>query len=109
MDFSKDGNYLLTGSLDGSVKLWLTSEGHCLTTYRTYSLPVWYVRFNPQNRLFIVLYSDGYFQLFNTDSVQETYHMITPFDDFSAVSWSPKSNYFFLGYTCGIIMAIGIE
>ena len=94
MDFSRDGNYLITGGLDGSLKLWLTQEGRCLVNYRTYSSPIWFVRFNPTNRVIIVVYSSCLLQFFNTDDIQEAYHFSFNWRGLTAVAWSKQSNYF---------------
>ena len=109
MDFSADGHYLLTGSLDGGVRLWLTQEGRCIVNYRTYSLPVWFVRFNPKNRLILVVYCNSLVQLFNTDDIQEVYHITMSYGDITAVSWSPHSSCYFIGYSNGNIFVFTAE
>lgn len=103
MDFSSNGRYLLTGGLDGCVKMWLTEEGRCVVNYRTMSLPVWFVRFSSKNRVFMVAYQNALLQFFNTDDIQEVYHVIINMGDITAVSWSPLSNCYFVGYTNGMI------
>lgn len=103
MDFSKDGNYLLTGGLDGSVKLWLTQEGRCLVNYRTFAQPIWFVRFNPTNRIFMVVYYNAILQFFTTEDIQEVFHIQAKFGDITAVAWTSQSHYF-IGYSTGSII-----
>lgn len=103
MDFSLDGRYLLTGGLDGCVKMWLTEEGRCLVKYRSLSYPVWFVRFSPKNRVFMVAYQNSVVQFFNTDDIQEVYHKHISVGDITAVGWSPLSNYYLVGFSNGMI------
>ena len=109
MDFSNDGKYLLTGSLDGSVKLWLTDKARCLVNYRTFSYPVWHVCFCQKNAAFCVCYYNALVQLFNTKDIQEVYHYSYSYGDVTAVAWSIYSKCFFLGYNNGNIICIAVE
>jgi WD40 repeat protein len=49
--FSKDGQMVASGSMDGTVKIWDTSTGQCLTTFRGHRDRVYEVTLSPDPKL----------------------------------------------------------
>jgi WD40 repeat protein/serine/threonine protein kinase len=47
---SFDGQYVLTGSVDRTVRLWDVANGECLRTFEGHEHPVNFVRFSPDGR-----------------------------------------------------------
>lgn len=75
-DFSRDSLYLLSCSLDGSIKLWSTELHRCLVNYRSFSLPLWHIRFYPENSCFACIGGRGMIYNYNTSDVQMVNRMI---------------------------------
>lgn len=90
MHFSKDSKYLLTSSIDGSIRLWLTGIGRCVVTYRGFSHPVLCVRFCPSNSSFAACTSNGMIYMYNTDDIQYASKITTQYD-FSVIDWTPDN------------------
>ena len=45
--FSRDDNFVLSGSQDGDARLWGLQQRSCLVCYRAHASPVWHVSFAP--------------------------------------------------------------
>ncbi|CBK24466.2 uncharacterized protein [Blastocystis hominis] len=69
-DFSRDSLYLLSCALDGSIKLWSTELHRCLVNYRSFSVPLWHIRFYPENSCFACIGGRGMIYNYNTSDVQ---------------------------------------
>ena len=69
-DFSRDSLYLLSCALDGSIKLWSTELHRCLVNYRSFSVPLWHIRFYPENSCFACVGGRGMLYNYNTSDVQ---------------------------------------
>lgn len=49
LDWSDTGDYLLSGSLDGKVKVWEISRGVCVATHSETEGAIWSARWLPKN------------------------------------------------------------
>lgn len=48
LDFSDTGEYLLSGSLDGKVKVWSIERGECVATHSQTDEALWSVKWLPK-------------------------------------------------------------
>jgi transcription initiation factor TFIID subunit 5 len=55
MDFSPDNKFLLTGSADNSVRLWMLDRGvnSNIVAYKGHNFPVWDVKFSSLGYYFV--------------------------------------------------------
>lgn len=49
LDWNETGEYLLSGSLDGKVKVWDVTRGACVATHSETEEAIWSVRWLPRN------------------------------------------------------------
>jgi uncharacterized caspase-like protein len=94
ISFSPDGNYALSGSLDGTMKLWDISTGKEIRTFDGHSYGVWSVSFSPDgNYALSGSYDDNTMKLWDIVTGKEK----RTFDGYSgavySVSFSPDGNY----------------
>jgi WD40 repeat protein len=64
--FSRDGQLVASGSMDHTVKIWDTSTGECLTTFRDHRSWVLVVVFSPDSTLCASWEYDGVIRVWNT-------------------------------------------
>lgn len=50
--YSKDGQYIASGSFDGKVKVWNTNSGFCFVTFSEHTGPISAVCFSPKQAIF---------------------------------------------------------
>jgi superkiller protein 8 len=48
IDWSDSGEYLLSGSMDGKVKVWSVERGACVATHSETDKPLWSVKWLPK-------------------------------------------------------------
>ena len=58
VDISNNGNFLVSGSSDGTVRLWNIASGSLINTYPNYHPGVWQVEFSPSSEYFLVVRGD---------------------------------------------------
>ena len=70
VSFSRDDHYLLSGSQDGSARLWGIVQRACLVRYAAHSSPVWSVAFAPVGPYFATCGYDRSLRVWRVDSTQ---------------------------------------
>lgn len=69
--FSRDEEFLLSSSQDGTARLWSVSDkglyGNCLVCYRSHAFPVWDVEFSPLGYYFATASHDSTARVWSTD------------------------------------------
>lgn len=65
---SQDELYIVTGSVDRTVKLWCLRLNICLATYKGHLKTVWDVHFNPSGLYFLSGGAEGLMILWKTDN-----------------------------------------
>jgi WD40 repeat protein len=86
--FSPDGRQILSGSSDGTVKLWDTATGHEIRTFSGHSDVVYSVAFNPDGRQILSGSSDGTVKLWDT-ATGRIIRTFTNSDAVTSVAFSP--------------------
>ncbi len=76
--FSPDERFVLTGSSDGSAKLWDKITGRLLQTYSATSGSVVSIDFSPDGSLIAIGYADSAFAVWETISGKTRYHYNVP-------------------------------
>lgn len=67
---SQDEFYIITGSVDRTVKLWCLRLNILLATYNSHYKTVWDVHFNPSGLYFLSGGADGLMILWKTDQIK---------------------------------------
>jgi len=70
LSFSSDEYYILSGSVDRSVRLWCVRTKSCLCHYRGHSKTIWDVNFSQSGYYFLSGSADGLMMLWKTDEPQ---------------------------------------
>lgn len=68
--FSRDDNYVISCSQDGTARLWGVLQRACLVCYRAHPSPVWSVRFAPIGPYFATCGYDRSVRVWRVDSTQ---------------------------------------
>ena len=64
---AKDSKFLLSGGMDGIVRLWSVTHSTCLVAYRGHGHPVFHVAFSPHNSHFLTGCYDGAMRIYTTE------------------------------------------
>ncbi len=70
VSFSPDKYYLLSGSEDGTIRLWCLFTYSCLVSYKGHNGPIWDVKFGPYGHYFASCGMDKTARLWSTDQYQ---------------------------------------
>ena len=65
--YSTDGQYIASGSDDGKVKVWNTTNGFCFVTFTDHSGPVTDIAWSHNSNALFTCSSDGTVRLFFVD------------------------------------------
>ena len=93
VSFSPDKSMLLSGSEDGSVRLWSLQTWTCLVVYKGHVYPVWDVQFSPQGYYFASCGHDRTARLWTTEQAQPLRIFQGHFSDVDCLAFHPNSNY----------------
>lgn len=92
MDFSNDGRFLLSGSADHSVRLWMLEQGSNLVAYKGHNYPVWGVKFSPLDYYFASCSNDRTARLWSTERIHPLRIFSGHLSDVDCVQFHPNCN-----------------
>lgn len=84
--------YLVSGSADGTARLWDTVLGAGVSVYRDHRQPIWSVAFNPVGVYFATASADGTARLWSTHSAHQLRMFAGHVGDVHVVSWHRNGN-----------------
>lgn len=90
---SFDGQFVLSGSQDGSVRLWSWRHATGLAAYANHSFPVWHVSFASHHSHFLSSCYDGGVRLFDTRRLTPLRLMAGHMSDVNAARFHPSDAY----------------
>ncbi|XP_003737306.1 transcription initiation factor TFIID subunit 5 [Galendromus occidentalis] len=99
LSFSSDKQFLLSGSEDGTIRLWSLLTWSNVVAYKGHVFPVWSVQFAPAGYYFASCGHDRTARLWATDSYQPLRVFAGHYSDVDCVQFHPNSNYVATGST----------
>ena len=90
---SYDLQHVLSGSQDGTVRLWSWRHATCLAAYRNHGYPVWHVAFASHQAQFLSSCHDGGLRLFDTQRLAPLRLMAGHLSDVTAARFHPSDAY----------------
>jgi len=93
LSLSKDHEWLLSSSEDGTVRLWSRGTGSNIVVYKGHQHAVWDVEFSPIDYLFASASHDRTAKIWTTDRVTPVRILAGHTDDVSVVKFHPNANY----------------
>ncbi|MCD4793249.1 MAG: ankyrin repeat domain-containing protein [Bacteroidales bacterium] len=95
--YSPDGNYLLSGSSDESIKLWKAESGKEIKTFKGHNSPVNVVSFSPDGKYILSGANNGEIKLWDIRSGNEITRFKGHSDKITSISFSPNGESFVSG------------
>lgn len=93
VDWSKCARFVLSGSEDGTVRLWSAVTNADLVAYRGHNYPVWSVGFSPLDHYFASSSHDRSARIWVTDRVYPLRILAGHLADVDVVRWHPNCTY----------------
>lgn len=93
VSWTRCGRFLISGSEDGTVRLWSTLFKTDVVAYRGHNYPVWSVKFSPLDHYFVSAGHDRTARLWSTDRVYPLRIFSGHLADVDTVGWHPNCNY----------------
>jgi WD40 repeat protein len=94
LSWSPEKQFLLSGSADGTARLWDVACGRNLVVYRTPTeFPVWDVAYAPLGHFFLTGSYDRVARIWCTSRTQPVRMLAGHYSDVSCVAWHPNCNY----------------
>ena len=89
MDFTPEGNGLVTGDDDGSVKSWRIADGKLIRSFVEHKRAIWCVTFSPDGRIIATASYDGTAKLWNFETGEELRSLSGHTDAVTSLAFSP--------------------
>ncbi|XP_071791479.1 transcription initiation factor TFIID subunit 5-like [Asterias amurensis] len=93
VSISPDRTYIVSGSEDGTVRVWSMYTFTNLVCYKGHNYPVWDVQFGPYGHYFVSGGKDRTARLWSTENYQPLRLLAGHFSDIDCVKFHPNSNY----------------
>jgi transcription initiation factor TFIID subunit 5 len=93
VDFSPDGDFLLSCSRDRTARVWSLRLKTCLAVYRAHTAPVWCAKWAPTGHYFATGSLDGTARVWATDASAPRRVLVGHLGDVDCVAWHPNCNY----------------
>jgi transcription initiation factor TFIID subunit 5 len=97
LDFSPEGQFLLSGGQDGTVRLWSLHTKTNLVSYNGHNYPVWNVKFSPLGFYFATTSYDRTARLYSTNQIWPLRIFAGHLSDVNVVDFHPNCNYIATG------------
>ena len=97
VNFSPDKYFVVSGSEDGTVRLWCLLTFSCLVSYKGHNGPVWDVKFGPYGHYFASCGMDKTARIWATDQYQSLRLYADHLSDVECLCFHPNSNYLATG------------
>jgi len=94
--FSPDDKYIVTGSFDGTARLWEARTGRELRRFEGHSEMVWAVEFSPDGKWILTGSPDKTARLWDVETGREIHRFEQP-DAVFSVAFSPDGRYALIG------------
>ncbi len=97
VDWTRCGRFVISGSEDGTVRLWSTRHKADVVAYRGHNYPVWSVKFSPLDHYFVSAGHDRTARVWSTDRVYPLRIFAGHLADVDTVRWHPNCQYIATG------------
>ena len=91
--FSTDNRFLISGSQDGSARLWSLDTFTNLVAYKGHNYPIWDVDYGPMGYYFATASADKTCRLWSTEYINPLRVFAGHLSDVDCVKFHPNSNY----------------
>ncbi|TYJ32822.1 hypothetical protein E1A91_A05G062300v1 [Gossypium mustelinum] len=95
--FSPLGDFILSSSVDTTIRLWSTKLNANLVCYKGHNYPVWDVQFSPVGHYFASASHDRTARIWSMDRIQPLRIMAGHLSDVDCVQWHANCNYIATG------------
>lgn len=93
VDWTKCSRFLVSGSEDGSLRLWSVDYKTDVAVYHGHNYPVWSTAFSPLDHYFASGSHDRTVRLWTTNRVYPLRILSGHFADVDSIAWHPNCNY----------------
>lgn len=91
--FNPDNSFLISGSEDGTARLWSLQTFTCLVCIKGHNYPVWSVEFSPLGFYFVTGSHDKTARVWSTDHIQPLRILAGHLSDVDCCKFHPNGNY----------------
>ncbi|KAA0166328.1 hypothetical protein FNF31_01552 [Cafeteria roenbergensis] len=104
-------DWLLTGSTDGSIRLWSIPAAQCVAVYRAAAGPVWGLEWSPGlPSFFASVHADGAARVWHTARPRSAVRMFHTFArSAEALAWHPGAHLLMVGASDGSVRVENVE